>query len=431
MSKFKPITPNKKAVSASGMDQVRATHKRPWLLLAAGLALFLITIWIWRSSETSTEILTVEKSNLRIAEVTTGTFENSLPIRGVVTPGRVVAIDADNGGKVNVVHIRNGQSVKAGDLIVSLINPTLESQVVGREAEIMGKIEDAAARKLQIVRNSSAAEQAILQLKSDIRNLQNKIEARAPLVPEIVRKEELDTLRSDLELKQELLDFRETVQEEEAGLAEKQISSLDSSISLLRKNLTILKTQLKQLDIQSPISGVVGQFDLNPGQALKAGDKIGEINDVTQIKINATVDEFYLNRLLVGQTGSVIFNSNSYNVTLSKILPEIIGGEFEVEFVFLDKEPAQLRNGQNVEIKLKLDDDAFSTLLPVGSYLQITGGNWVFVLNSTGNKVTRRKIESGRRNQEYIEVLQGLSVGEKVITSDYASFLDFETLRID
>lgn len=431
MSKFKDLSNNSKAITGLSMDKRRTTNNHPWPFLIILLVLGALIFWIWRASETSTDTLTVKVSELTIAEVTTGTFENSLPVRGVVKPGRVVTLDAENGGKVDIVHIRNGQSVEAGELIVSLVNPTLELQVVGREAEITGKIEDAAARKLQISRNASSDEQSILQLKSDIQSLNKKIATRAPLVPEIVRREELDALQSDLELKQSLLDYRLESQANQAQLTAQQISSLDSSIALLRKNLNIVKTQLDQLSIRSPIAGVLGQFDLNPGQTLKAGDRIGEINDVTQFKIRATVDEFYLSRLFVGQVGSLIVGTVPHDVSLSKIFPEIIGGQFEVEFSFEEFEPAGLRNGQNVEIKLKLEEDAVSTLLPVGSHLQTTGGNWVFVLAPSGDRATRRNIESGRRNQKYIEIVQGLSPREQVITSDYSIFSDFKTLRID
>jgi HlyD family secretion protein len=168
------------------------------------------------------------------------------------------------------------------------------------------------------------------------------------------------------------------------------------------------------------------------GESKSRGERLGQIDDVDRFKAVALVNEFYLNRVRLGQQALLEINGRDYRLEISKVYPEVQASQFEIDLKFLGDAPADIRRGQTLQLRLILGDTAErATLLANGPFFNDTGGAWVFVLGPDGKTATRRQVQLGRRNPNNIEVEAGLLPGDEVIISSYANFIDVDRLFID
>ena len=184
------------------------------------------------------------------------------------------------------------------------------------------------------------------------------------------------------------------------------------------------------LNVRAPVAGKLTAFDLEVGQALSRGVNIGQIDDPESFKVTANIDEFYLSRVDIEQTASLSVAGEDFNLRVRKIYPQVTNGTFEVDLVFVDTEPDSIRRGQTLQLNLQLGSPSDSLLIPNGAFYQDTGGNWVFVVTVDGARAVKRNVRLGRRNLKFIEVLDGLEAGERVITSPYTNYLDMDRLEL-
>jgi HlyD family secretion protein len=231
-----------------------------------------------------------------------------------------------------------------------------------------------------------------------------------------------------LEHKQELtLEARAADQALQAA----QMKQLRDSVTSLQASLTFARENLAGLNIKAPRAGRLTAFNLEVGQSLHQGERIGQIDDPDRFKLLAMVDEFYLARVFVGQQAELVLNEKTYRLRLAKIYPQVSEGQFRVDFEFGEQQPDLLSRGQNLQLRLQLGDDEPANLIPASSFAQETGGHWVFVVSSDGKTAQRRNIRLGRRNRDMFEVLEGLTPGEQIIVSSYSRFLEIDKLKIN
>lgn len=403
--------------------------RKHWIYVIAVLVIVSIGAWIVWGNHAAT--LKVAPSDITISEVKQGDFKEYVRISGRVIPTQIVYISPEEGGIVIEKVAEEGAMVKKGDVIVRLSNSALDLQILNAEAELAEK--QNLLRNTQVTmqqdRLSNMTEQA--QLDMDIKRKRRTYEQNSRLHHEnLISQEEYLQSKEDYELAQKKYLLVGSRLQQDSIFRTVQMEQMEDNLTNMRKNVTLVRLRNGKLEVRSSIDGELGQLDVALGQSVAAGTKIGQINDLSDFKIQAELPEQYIDRIVIGQQASFVHNEKKYHLVVRKVYPEVKEGKFKTEFKFNGDRPAQIRSGQTYYVNLELSETEESVYIPRGSFFQTTGGNWIFVLDKSGKVAYRRNIKIGRQNPSHYEVLEGLEPGEKVITNGYEAFEKFERLEI-
>jgi len=421
------------SISGQGMDR-RVARKTPMsrkvMYAVGGLIVLLFAAWLV-STLLAGRSLSVNSQRIAVADVTVGTFEDFIPLRGRLVPRSTVYLDAVEGGRVEEVLVEDGAIVAAGDPIVRLSNTNLQLEVLGREAAVTEQLNFMRTLELQLEQNRLAHKRNLVEIDYQVTRLSRSIERQRDLAAkELVSKSTLDELQDELTYYQNRRAVTLESQSTDARLQEQQLRQLRAASTQLETSLALARQNLDDLNVRAPVAGKLSGFDVEIGESIVRGGRLGQIDDPDAYKLNARIDEFYLGRVDIGQTATATHNDRELDLQVAKIYPQVNDGQFEVDMAF-DEEPEGLRRGQTLQLRLTLGDNSDAVLIPNGSFYQETGGNWVFVVAPDGSEAIRRTVRLGRRNTDFIEVLDGLDPGEKVITSPYTSFTGMDRLVLD
>ena len=397
--------------------------------IAAAAALAALLVWIVLGTTANT--MTVDATDITVSDVTRGKFDDYVRLNGQVLPIQVVQISPEEGGIVREKVVEEGTRVRKGDVILRLSNSNLDLQILNAEAEL--------AEKQNLLRNTQVAmqqdrlnnrtEQATLDTDCDRKR--RAYEQNARLYKErLISKEVYLQSREDYNLalrKQSLISQR---LKQDSIYRHVQMAQMEDNLDNMRKNVLLVRDRKNKLEVRSAIDGELGLLDVELGQNIAAGQNIGQINDLSDFKVQAQIDEHYIDRVRPGLSASFSRDGKTYLLRVRKVYPEVRNGTFRTDFVFVGERPAQMRSGQTFYVELALGKSQQATLIPRGTFFQTTGGNWIFVLDKSGRKAYRRNISIARQNPQYYEVTDGLEPGERVITSGYEAFKDNEVLVI-
>lgn len=397
--------------------------------VAAAAALAALLVWIVLGTTANT--MTIDATDITISDVTRGKFDDFVRLNGQVLPIQVVQISPEEGGIVREKVVEEGTRVRKGDVILRLSNSNLDLQILNAEAEL--------AEKQNLLRNTQVAmqqdqlnnrtEQATLDTDCDRKR--RAYEQNARLYKErLISKEVYLQSREDYKLarrKQSLISQR---LKQDSLYRHVQMAQMEDNLDNMRKNVLLVRDRKNKLEVRSAIDGELGLLDVELGQNIAAGQNIGQINDLSDFKVQAQIDEHYIDRVRPGLSASFSRDGKTYLLRVRKVYPEVRNGTFRTDFVFVGERPAQMRSGQTFYVELALGKSQQATLIPRGTFFQTTGGNWIFVLDKSGRKAYRRNISIARQNPQYYEVTDGLEPGERVITSGYEAFKDNEVLVI-
>lgn len=397
--------------------------------VAAAAALAALLVWIVLGTTANT--MTIDATDITISDVTRGKFDDYVRLNGQVLPIQVVQISPEEGGIVREKVVEEGTRVRKGDVILRLSNSNLDLQILNAESEL--------AEKQNLLRNTQVAmqqdrlnnrtEQATLDTDCDRKR--RAYEQNARLYKErLISKEVYLQSREDYKLarrKQSLISQR---LKQDSLYRHVQMAQMEDNLDNMRKNVLLVRDRKNKLEVRSAIDGELGLLDVELGQNIAAGQNIGQINDLSDFKVQAQIDEHYIDRVRPGLSASFSRDSKTYLLRVRKVYPEVRNGTFRTDFVFVGERPAQMRSGQTFYVELALGKSQQATLIPRGTFFQTTGGNWIFVLDKSRRKAYRRNISIARQNPQYYEVTDGLEPGERVITSGYEAFKDNEVLVI-
>ena len=397
--------------------------------VAAAAALAALLVWIVLGTTANT--MTIDATDITISDVTRGKFDDYVRLNGQVLPIQVVQISPEEGGIVREKVVEEGTRVRKGDVILRLSNSNLDLQILNAEAEL--------AEKQNLLRNTQVAmqqdrlnnrtEQATLDTDCDRKR--RAYEQNARLYKErLISKEVYLQSREDYKLarrKQSLISQR---LKQDSLYRHVQMAQMEDNLDNMRKNVLLVRDRKNKLEVRSAIDGELGLLDVELGQNIAAGQNIGQINDLSDFKVQAQIDEHYIDRVRPGLSASFSRGGKIYRLRVRKVYPEVRNGTFRTDFVFVGERPAQMRSGQTFYVELALGKSQQATLIPRGTFFQTTGGNWIFVLDKSGRKAYRRNISIARQNPQYYEVTDGLEPGERVIPSGYEAFKDNEVLVI-
>lgn len=370
-----------------------------------------------------------EKDKLSVAEVTQGKFDDYITINGNVAPITTIYMDAYEGGRVTEKLIEEGATVKKGDIILKLENMNLYEQILASESNLALKQNDLRSTKLNFDSRQVEGRRSLATTGTDLQRLKRNFEQNQALFDEeLISKEVYQLSKENYELSQKQNEIVKLQTEQDDELRKTSLTGLDTDLARMQKTLGMVYQRLDHLNVRAPSDGQLGFLDAEIGQNISQGERIGQINVLTDFKIEANIDEHYIDRVKRDLVAILERNGTEYPLRLRKVYPEVRNGRFRVDLVFTDAKPETIRAGQSYNIKLQLGESSEALLLPKGSFFQSTGGQWIFVLGPDGDEAIKRPIRIGKQNSRYYEVLEGLDAGEKVITSNYDNFGEAEKI---
>lgn len=420
------------AHSGGGMDRVVKSKSLPkQVKIAIAAALVVVAAIIFYLMAPSANSQTVAADRVTISTVERGRFDDFLPLRARVTPLVSVYLDAIEGGRVEQVLVEDGAMVQKGQLLAVLSNSDLQLNLLARQTEVSREINSMRSQELALAQTRIADERAVIEAQLAADKARRQYETQKPLhekgfVPAKVFNDSRDEYMST----QRRAEVMRRAQEVNQRLQTSQLAQLRASNASISGSLDIARATLDALNLRAPVSGQLTAFSIQVGQSMNRGERLGQI-DTAGNKLVAQVDEFYLGRVQPGQTATAEWGGKAYRMKVAKIYPQVRNGTFEVDFHFVGGEPADIQRGQTLQTRLTLGDPTTALLIPNGAFYNETGGSWIFVVTPDGSEAVKRQVRLGRRNSEYIEVLEGLEPGERVLTSPYTGFADKDRLDLE
>ena len=393
-----------------------------------GGALLLVFI-LWLIFRDDSKKLRIDADNISIASVTSGEFNDYIRLSGQVAPMTTIQISPLEGGVVQEIVTEEGSKVKKGDVLVILSNESLDMQILNSEADLAEKENILRNTMIQMEQQKLSVEQEKLQLQMEVRRNKRTYESQKALYDDgLIAKEDFLKAEEDYLLSNNRLRLVENRIKQDSLYRSVEIIQMRESLDNMRVNMMMIRKRKDNLTIKAPIDGELGLLDVVLGQSVGAGTKIGQINNLDSYKIEAQIDEHYIDRVTPGLEATFERQSERYQAQIRKVYPEVRDGKFKADFKFMEQQPDNIRSGQTYYLNLQLGQPVEAVLIPRGAFYQKTGGKWIYVLSSDGTKATRRDIRIGRQNPQYYEVIEGLEPGEKVITSSYDNFGESEVL---
>ena len=411
------------------IEKKKGIQRRHLPYVIGGAVIVVLLAWVLFGRYSSS--MTVDGDSLNVADVTFGKFNDFIRVNGQVQPISVVQVSPEESGIVQEKIVEEGATVKKGDILFRLSNSDLDIQILNSEAEL--------AEKQNLLRNTQVTmqqdklnnEMERVQLDIDIRRKERTFRQKQRLYDEkLIPREEYISAKEDYELALRSHDLVLQRLEQDSVYRTIQMKQMEDDLANMRMNLSLIRDRKNKLEVRAPIDGELGLLDVELGQSIGTGAKAGQINDLSDYKIEAQIDEHYIDRVTRGLPGTFERQGAKFSVRVRKVFPEVREGRFRTELVFEGARPDNIRSGQTYYIDLQLGEPTESVMIPKGTFFQVTGGNWIFVLDKDGTKAYRRSIRIGRQNPQYYEVMEGLEAGERVIVSGYEAFKDKDVLKI-
>ncbi len=374
--------------------------------------------------------LRVNRDTLTIATVIEGEFNDYIRLNGQVQPMTTIQISPLEGGVVQEIIVEEGAHVRAGERLLVLSNDNLDLQILNSEAELAEKENILRNTLISMEQQKLSLRQEQLQLHTDVGRMKREFEAKQALYDEkLISREEYLRAEEDYRLASNRLQLVNERAQQDSLYRSVEIEQMQESLHNMRLNMQMIRRRKENLTIKAPIDGELGLLDVVLGQSVSQGVKIGQINSLGSYKIEAQIDEHYIDRVVAGLEATFERQDEAYSAMIRKVYPEVRNGKFKADLKFVGEQPVNIRSGQTYYLNLQLGQPEQAVLVPRGAFFQTTGGRWIYVVDADGNGATRREIRISRQNPQYYEVLEGLSVGEKVIVSGYEKFGDNEKLK--
>jgi HlyD family secretion protein len=417
-----------------GMDRKIEKKKiNKGLIAAAAVAILAVAALFYttfvldtRSSEA------IDRDRIMIREVTRDSFQEYIEVSGVVQPLESTILDAVEGGVVRNVFVQSGETVEAGDTLLTLSNSNLQLNVLQQEASLYDQINNVRNSRLNLEQNNLRLREDLASAETQLDLLRPRFERDSSLYSQdLISLQEFEQTRQAFRFQQRRYRINYESFQNDSLQLQTQLTQLDNSEERMWRSLEGVQQILDNLVVTAPISGQLSTVELNQGQSISQGERLGQIDQMDGFKVRVSIDEFYLSRVTTGLRGSFPFAGNRYDLVITRVYPVIEEGAFQVDMDFTSDAPEGLRRGQTVRVRLELGDQTEATLLARGSFYQETGGNWIYRVDGSRDRAVRQPIRLGRGNTDYFEVLEGLEPGDSVIVSGYNTFSDSDVLVLE
>lgn len=410
-----------------GMRAVFSKKALPWWIggVVAAFVIYLI-------ARPDVKTLRVNAETITVNTVKFGEFNDYIRVSGQVQPMTTIQLSPQEGGLVEQIVMEEGSHVNQGDAIVVLSNENLDLQILNSEAELAEKENILRNTLISMEQQKLSLQQERLQLNVDVRRAKRDYDSKKALYnDQLIAKEDFLQAEEDYQLALDKLELVKNRARQDSLYRSVEIEQMNESLANMRINMQMIRKRKDNLSIKAPIDGELGLLDVVLGQSVGAGTKIGQINNLESYKIEAQIDEHYIDRVMTGLSATFERQGETFDALLRKVYPEVRDGKFKADFKFYGEQPENIRSGQTYYLNLQLGQPTEGIIIPRGSFYQKTGGKWIYVVSDDGTKATKREIRIGRQNPQYYEVLEGLSEGEKVIVSGYDNFGENDVLMMN
>ena len=400
---------------------LRALFTKRGIPYLAGALFLLFVVWLLVRDNSST--LRVDARTISVGTVTRGEFNDYIRVTGQVQPITTVQLSPLEAGIVERLVVEEGASVRKGDVLVELSNTSLTLEILNSEAEL--------AEKQNILRNTLISmEQQKLDLRLDKVQPDLDVERKRRTWQQneelyrsnLIAREDWLQSKEDYELAERKRELNIERQIQDSLYRTVQIEQMEDNLANMKRNMELIRQRIGNLQVKSPIDGEVGLLDVVLGQSVTSGQKIGQVNDLSDYKVEAEIDESYIDRVRAGLDATFERQDTAFTMRLRKVYPEVRNGQFRADFTFVGAHPRNIRSGQTYYLHLELGQPTDAVIIPRGSFYQSTGGAWIYVVAPEGDRAYKRQIRIGRQNPQYYEVLEGLEPGERVIVSGYENY---------
>lgn len=412
------------------MDKIieKKRFSKKTILTIAG-AIVLVGLVAYGYSLSLNKVYKADVEKITLSKVQYGDFEDVVLLNASVVPLTSVIVSSPEGGTVAEIFTENGASVVKGTPLLRITNPNALSNYTSSETSITEQINQLRKLRLDLEQNQRVMSQDMMVIENSLRTASRKYKIDSTLFSKnVITREEFNVSSQDYEYFQGRKNIlKQAVKQENQGRV-MQLKQIDISIGRMNESLETIRQNIENMTIKAPVAGRLSSYDPVTGKSYAPNEMLGKIDVLQGYKLQAGVDEYYINRVREGQSANVEFNGKTYKLTVRKVIPEVTAGQFQVELVFEGKSPDELRRGLSMQVKLTLSDNSKSLLISQGQFFQSTGGTWVFVVKN--GKATKRNVKIGRKNYLYYEVLEGLQKEEEVITSSYDQFNQYDVVEI-
>lgn len=424
---------NNERISSAGMD--KKIDKKTWTtkriaMIVGGVAIIALFIYSFVFMDVRST-LNVERDKLTISTVQEDSFQEFIQVTGAVQPIQTIYLDAIEGGVVENIYRESGTMVEKGDTILTLSNSDLRLQVLQQTSQIYDQINQTRNSRLNIEQNTLSLQERLADAENQLEITKSNYQRQKKLYEQdLVAEQTFLETQENYEYQQKRYNLIYESFRQDSIKSTQQLQQIDQSLDRMWRSLEGVQGILDRLVVTAPIAGQLSTIELNPGQSISSGERIGQVDILDNYKVRVGIDEYHLSRITTGLEGSFNFSGQTHDLVITKVYPVVENGQFQVDMEFTSETPPGLTRGQTVRIRLELGDSSKALLLSQGGFYQTTGGNWVFRVTEDGSQAVRQNIRLGRQNPEYYEVLSGLQPGDRVITSSYDTFGDNEVLNL-
>ncbi|MFP4366543.1 MAG: efflux RND transporter periplasmic adaptor subunit [Bacteroidales bacterium] len=373
--------------------------------------------------------LNVETDKITVEQIREDSFLDYIAVIGTVEPIQTIYLDATEGGRVEEIYRREGGMVEVGEPLARLSNTNLLLDISNAETSYARTVNDMRMFRVQLEQQNLSSRSQLLDINLAMRQHERLYRNNKILMEqEHISKEEYEISKEQYEVTTEKLDLYRETYKQDSLYRILQLEAMENSLNNMEENMKLVYQRLDAMELKAPVYGELATLDLEIGQMINRGERLGRINILDSYKLRVEIDEHYISRITQGLKGSFEFAGDNYDLVITRMYPEVHAGRFAVDMEFSNGVPDQLRIGQTFRIRLELGESRDALLIPRGGFYQSTGGQWVFVVDPSGSSAVRRDIRIGRQNPRFYEVLEGLEPGERVIVSSYDNFGDVDRL---
>ena len=409
------------------LQKKKWTTKRILFIIGIALGVLSLTYMLLGNKDRT---LSIDRDRISIATVEKGLFHDHIPISGQIEPIKSIIVTAAEGGNVEELFVEDGAFVTRGTPLLRLSNANLMLDFMNRETQIVEQINNLRSTRLTIEQNKRTLSDQLIDIDYQLLEAERQYKIDSTLYADsVIAKNQFDATRNNIEYLRRKKAFTEANISREEAIQMTQLNRIDRSIELMERNLEAIRDNLENLTIKAPTDGQLTGFNHYLGETKQKGELLGQVDVSDGFLVRCGIDEYYINRVREGQVGTFQFGGQTHELVIAKVLPQVANGQFQVEMHFPDSIPKGSRRGQTLQIRLSLSSEIEALIVRRGGFYQSTGGNWVFVLTDDHTAV-RKEVKLGRQNTDFVEVLDGLAPGDRIITNSYTPYGEAERLQI-
>jgi HlyD family secretion protein len=411
----------------------RVIEKKKWsskrILTIAGIVAVVALIAASYYFTSGKSKLNVDTDRVTISEIQKGTFQEFIPVNGVVLPLTTIYLDAVEGGRVEEKYVDDGTMMKKGQPIIRLSNTDLQLGLVTQQTNVYNLLTQMQISKNAAQQNTVSKLNQMTDVESELKEAERIYNLDKHLYEQkAIGSQEFQKAKNDYNYYLQKEELTRQILHQDSASNEQQITQSKQLFKGSQNALNVMQQKVGDLIVRAPIDGQLTSLDAEVGQSKNKGDRLGQIDVLSGFKVRVDIDEHYISRIFIGLKGDFDFNNKTYKLEIKKVYTQVTNGRFQVDMEFVGDVPQGIRRGQTLQIRLALSDETQALLLPKGGFYQQTGGNWIFKVSADGKTAYKVDIQLGRQNPDYYEVLSGLKPGDKVVTSSYENYGDMQEL---